>query len=112
MEQNVLLGPQDLLHSFPQTDPLNRWFVLAQRDVRVPMRDGVELAADIYRPAHGNGEPVMEVPALLIRTSCAKTTIDLCLCSLLCITPVLFQECARICSSDNTCQMTLVMFLR
>ena len=41
--------------------------ILIARDVMVPMRDGVKLATDIYRPARDD-EPLPEVfPALLLR---------------------------------------------
>ncbi len=44
------------------------------KDVMVPMRDGVRLATDIYRPAHGDGRPVsFPVPVLLVRTSYDKS---------------------------------------
>lgn len=43
------------------------------RDVMIPMRDGVRLATDIYRPAH-DGEPVSErFPTILGRTSYDKS---------------------------------------
>jgi putative CocE/NonD family hydrolase len=39
-----------------------------ERDVMIPMRDGIRLAADIHRPAH-DGQPVAEpLPVLLQRT--------------------------------------------
>jgi uncharacterized protein len=42
--------------------------VAVEKDVKIPMRDGVRLAADIYRPARG-GKPVDgRFPALLTRT--------------------------------------------
>ena len=42
--------------------------ILFAKDVMVPMRDGVRLATDVYRPAR-NGEPVEEkLPILLQRT--------------------------------------------
>ena len=42
--------------------------VVVVRDVMVPMRDGVELATDLYLPAK-NGRPVSEkLPAVLMRT--------------------------------------------
>jgi uncharacterized protein len=41
---------------------------VVEKDVMVPMRDGVKLATDIYRPAE-NGEPVDEkLPVILTRT--------------------------------------------
>ena len=73
MATNQLLRPADLLHSFPKTDPLNRWQVHGTADAMVPMRDGVRLATDIWRPAHGDGSPVsFPVPVLLVRTSYDK----------------------------------------
>ena len=73
MATNQLLRPADLLHSFPKTDPLNRWQVHGTTDAMVPMRDGVRLATDIWRPAHGDGSPVsFPVPVLLVRTSYDK----------------------------------------
>ena len=73
MATNQLLRPADLLHSFPKTDPLNRWQVHGVADAMVPMRDGVRLATDIWRPAHGDGSPVsFPVPVLLVRTSYDK----------------------------------------
>lgn len=45
-------------------------------DVMVPMRDGVRLAADLYRPArHGSPEPGPR-PAILIRTPYNKVTLQ------------------------------------
>ena len=47
--------------------------VAAFTNVMVPMRDGVKLATDIYRPAH-NGAPVDgKFPTLLLRTPYNKT---------------------------------------
>jgi uncharacterized protein len=46
--------------------------VIVHRDVMVAMRDGVRLATDIYRPAHG-GRPIeAAAPALLERTPYGK----------------------------------------
>ncbi len=51
--------------------------VLFARDVMVPMRDGVRLATDIYRPARG-GAPVDEkLPVLLQRTPYNKEAAGL-----------------------------------
>src|SRR5688500_9163457 len=41
--------------------------VLIEKDVLVPMRDGVRLAADVYRPADTHGEDA-GLPVLLMRT--------------------------------------------
>ncbi|MBI4612832.1 MAG: CocE/NonD family hydrolase [Planctomycetes bacterium] len=43
--------------------------VVAEKGVRVPMKDGVKLAADVYRPA-GEGK----FPAVLVRTPYNRTT--------------------------------------
>ena len=47
--------------------------IVVEDNVMVPMRDGVRLATDIYRPAI-EGEPVLEpLPTILGRTSYDKT---------------------------------------
>jgi putative CocE/NonD family hydrolase len=47
--------------------------IMIARDVMLPMRDGVRLAADIYRPAE-QGEPVQgQFPTILARTSYDKS---------------------------------------
>ena len=38
------------------------------KDVMVPMRDGVRLAADVYLPAPADGGEPQDLPALLTRT--------------------------------------------
>lgn len=44
------------------------------RNITMPMRDGIKLAADIYMPVHGDGRALGEkVPALLVRTSYDKS---------------------------------------
>ena len=46
----------------------------AERDVMIPMRDGIKLATDIYYPCHGDGLiPREKLPTLLVRTSYDKT---------------------------------------
>jgi putative CocE/NonD family hydrolase len=42
--------------------------VVVERDVRIPMRDGIRLAADLYRPARGGKAADGRFPALLTRT--------------------------------------------
>ena len=42
------------------------------KDLMIPMRDGVRLAADIYRPARGGEVLPGPFPALLVRTSYDK----------------------------------------
>lgn len=50
--------------------------VVVTRNVMVPMRDGVKLATDLYRPARG-GQPVPEpLPVLLYRTPYNKDEIE------------------------------------
>src|SRR5688572_31675563 len=47
--------------------------IIVAKDVMVPMRDGVRLATDVYRPARG-GEPLAgPFPAILCRTPYDKT---------------------------------------
>jgi putative CocE/NonD family hydrolase len=54
-------------YSFAQS-PAGEYEVLVSKNVMVPMRDGVRLATDIYRPAH-NGVPVEgKFPVVLERT--------------------------------------------
>ena len=53
--------------------PLYDEVVVHETDLMIPMRDGVKLATDIYRPAR-NGVPVEEpLPVLLYRTPYDKT---------------------------------------
>jgi putative CocE/NonD family hydrolase len=50
----------------PNTEP--RFDVAVEKDIRVPVRDGVKLALDLYLPAH-DGQPVEgKHPTLLART--------------------------------------------
>ena len=44
------------------------WDIMVQRDVRVPMRDGITLSADVYRP-----RTEVKVPAIVVRTPYGKT---------------------------------------
>ena len=54
-------------------DSASDYGIVAAQNVMVPMRDGVRLATDIYRPAI-DGEPVPgPVPTILGRTSYDKT---------------------------------------
>ena len=46
-----------------------RYGVTVMRDVKVPMRDGVKLATDVYLPANADGNLVNEqLPSILLRT--------------------------------------------
>ncbi len=54
----------------PPPEPVAEGIVV-HRDVMVPMRDGVRLATDIYRPADDGG-PVAALPAILERTAYGK----------------------------------------
>src|SRR5579862_6360539 len=46
--------------------------IVAAKDIMIPMRDGIRLCTDIYRPAH-NGAPVLEkFPIILERTPYGK----------------------------------------
>src|SRR5437879_11676903 len=42
--------------------------VVVTRDVLVPMRDGVRLATDVYRPRPDSGAAVEQLPTILVRT--------------------------------------------
>ena len=49
--------------------------IYKEHDVMIPMRDGVKLATDIYRPSDGYGNPIKDpVPSILVRTSYDKTS--------------------------------------
>ena len=52
----------------PPKAPAQYDAVLAEQDVMVPMRDGVRLATDVYRPARGGAAVNERFPALLMRT--------------------------------------------
>ena len=45
-----------------------------EKDVMIPMRDGVKLAADIYRPAHDGKAVEGKFPVILMRTPYDKET--------------------------------------
>src|SRR5262249_17586828 len=47
--------------------------VVVEKDVKIAMRDGVRLAADLYRPARGGKPASGRFPALLTRTPYDKT---------------------------------------
>ena len=50
--------------------------IVLAKDVMVPMRDGVRLATDLYRPA-ADGEPVCgALPTVLCRTPYDKTETE------------------------------------
>lgn len=56
------------MHTLPKPE----YGIVIAKDIMVPMRDGVRLATDIYRPAH-DGEPVPgKFPVVLGRTSYDK----------------------------------------
>lgn len=57
--------------------------VLRQADVMVKMRDGVELATDIYRPAHNHVAEDETLPVLLHRTPYDKAAPDATRCFIL-----------------------------
>jgi uncharacterized protein len=50
--------------------------IFVTRDVMVPMRDGVRLATDIYRPASGGRALETPLPVLLERTPYGKTGVN------------------------------------
>ena len=49
-----------------------KYKVVFQRDVRIAMRDGVNLAADIYLPAENGRTAAGKVPSILVRTTYSK----------------------------------------
>jgi len=55
------------------TPPWSESGIFVEKDVWVPMRDGVRLSADVYRPAEPDGGPAEgRFPVLLVRTSYDK----------------------------------------
>ena len=55
-------------------DSSPQYGVVVSKDVMVPMRDGVRLATDVYRPAGPDGAPAEgRFPTILWRTSYDKT---------------------------------------
>jgi uncharacterized protein len=50
--------------------------VVAENDVMIPMRDGVRLATDIYRPARGNKAVEGRFPVVLERTPYGKKLVS------------------------------------
>ena len=57
----------------PELSPAKHRIIVAQ-DVMIPMRDGVRLATDVYRPAGPDGTPLAGAfPAILGRTSYDKS---------------------------------------
>src|SRR6516162_10896216 len=52
-----------------------RYEVVVEKDVRIPMRDGVKLAADIYRPAQNGTAIPGKMPTLLSRTPYNKAGV-------------------------------------
>jgi putative CocE/NonD family hydrolase len=47
--------------------------VAVERDIMVPMRDGVRLATDVYRPAVAGAAATSRLPVILERTPYGKT---------------------------------------
>jgi len=65
----------DLLRKSPETDPLvsaPRYQLKVERNVGVPMRDGIKLLTDIHRP-----DAAGKFPVILIRTPYKKEMTDL-----------------------------------
>ena len=50
--------------------------IFVTRDVMVPMRDGIRLATDIYRPASSGHALETPLPVLLERTPYGKTGVN------------------------------------
>src|SRR5437879_909011 len=70
---DATLAPAEVADSTFAQRSTPRYGIVVARDVMVPMRDGVRLATDIYRPAI-DGEPVAgRFPTILGRTSYDKT---------------------------------------
>lgn len=73
----LIAAPAALAQPSPSPRPAGPG-VRVERDVMIPMRDGVRLAADIYRPAEGDGGPPLpgKFPTLLARTPYNKGAGD------------------------------------
>jgi putative CocE/NonD family hydrolase len=56
--------------------PQAEFDVVAERDVMVPMRDGVKLATDIYRPARNGLALAQKFPVILERTPYGKAQVS------------------------------------
>ncbi len=50
--------------------------VVVERDIMVAMRDGIKLACDVYRPAHGDRVAEGSFPAILERTPYDKSAVS------------------------------------
>lgn len=65
------------MREVPYEGSVQAFDVVVERNVLIPMRDGVRLAADIYRPAL-NGRPVAgQFPVLVERTPYDKSNLEL-----------------------------------
>ena len=53
-----------------------RFDVVVFRNIMVPMRDGVRLATDVYRPAESGELASGSYPSILIRTSIGKSNSE------------------------------------
>ncbi len=60
----------------PWTPPMPAYEVVVDRDVMIPMRDGVRLATDVYRPSQHGQALNGKFPALLERTPYGKHEYD------------------------------------
>ena len=58
------------------TPPLARVDIVVERNIMVPMRDGVQLATDLYLPASGGARLAESLPALLHRTPYDKDQME------------------------------------
>src|SRR5262245_62586630 len=65
----ALAEPPQVAPSSPRNE------VIIEKDVRVPMRDGVKLAVDIYRPARNGAALPGKFATLLSRTPYNKTLV-------------------------------------
>src|SRR6202165_3242704 len=77
---NVRVGPFSVSFSFfpmsavlPPVAPETRADVAVERGIMVPMRDGVRLAADVYRPALAGVAAAGRFLVILERTPYGKT---------------------------------------
>jgi putative CocE/NonD family hydrolase len=59
-----------------RADPAASYDVLTENDVMVPMRDGIRLATDLYRPARNGKAAAGRFPVLLERTPYGKKLVS------------------------------------
>lgn len=70
----VLSSAKAAVPAGPAQPSAPEYAVFVERDIKIPMRDGVELIADAYRPARDGKAVSGQFPVILIRTCYNKDT--------------------------------------